>query len=387
MSTINEVTLIIPGYNNLKHLKNAYKSIRKWYPDIPVILIDDGSTDGTAEFCKEMHDRDNTDYYVDNKRRGHTIQYDRGISRAETSIVGILHADMIVGPNYIENCIKHIEPGKVVCGTRVEPPLHPPGIEKVILNFGLDFNDLDTEGFYEWVINTQEKRKELLDPQTTRGMFAPWFIYKKDFEAIGGHDPRFAPFPYEDSDIFQRWILKGYELIQSREAYVYHLTCRGHRWTEQIQKDGDEFKVFETRARKEYIKKWKSWIKNDEYHHPIVPPVYTRAISVPMETPRYLLEWLEVYFDLVIVRNNTMSSYGPLNKNVNFMVENVSALNGLMSMMNYFNFDIKEQLGEEELQTNTFELFPGVILTIEGSRLVDRAKELIYVKKDTGTYA
>jgi len=64
----------------------------------------------------------------------------------------------------------------------------------------------------------------------------------------------FAPFPYEDSDIFQRWILAGYELIQSRDAFVYHLTCRGHRWTEQVGRDDDYFKQVSEKAGRNYLR-------------------------------------------------------------------------------------------------------------------------------------
>ena len=37
------ISLIIPSYNNLRHLKNAYSSVRKHYQDkVELILIDDG---------------------------------------------------------------------------------------------------------------------------------------------------------------------------------------------------------------------------------------------------------------------------------------------------------------------------------------------------------
>ena len=204
------------------------------------------------------------------ERVGHTILYDKGIELATNDIVGILHADMILGPNYIENMLKHLTPGKVVCATRIEPPLHPPGKEKIVADFGMDFDTLNIEAFEQYALDAQ---KEYSD-QTTKGMFAPWILYKKDFEAIGGHDPLFAPFPYEDSDIFQRWILAGYTLIQSRDAFVYHLTCRGHRWNEQVGKDDDYYKIASHRASRNYLRKWGSWISNDEYQYPIIHPRY-----------------------------------------------------------------------------------------------------------------
>lgn len=270
------ISLIIPSYNNLRHLKNAYNSVRKYYTDkVELVLIDDGSDDGTIEWLKSLNDN-NLIYWREDNRIGHTILYDKGINRSTNDIVGILHADMYIAPNYIENIIKHLKPGKVVCGTRIEPPLHPPGREKIIADFGLDFDSLKIDEFYSFA---QEQMKIDKD-QITRGMFAPWVLYKSDFQSIGGHDHNFAPFPYEDSDIFQRWILAGFELIQSRDALVYHLTCRGHRWNKEIGKNDDEFKLFEEKARKYYLKKWGSWIKNDEFGHPILSPVYKKKLIV-----------------------------------------------------------------------------------------------------------
>jgi hypothetical protein len=88
---------------------------------------------------------------------------------ASNEIVGILHADMIVGPNYSKNILKHLKKGKVVCGTRVEPPLHPAGKEKIIKDFGLDFDTLDVDGFETFCIEEQVSNEDL----TTKGMFAP----------------------------------------------------------------------------------------------------------------------------------------------------------------------------------------------------------------------
>jgi len=286
------ITLVIPSHNNLRHLKNVYESIKKHAPQSEVILLDDGSTDGTWEWILEQ----DCVKHKSDTRVGHTILYDVGIKMASNEIVGILHADMILGPNYLENMLKHLSPGKVVCATRIEPPLHPAGKEKIIMDFGLDFDSLNILGFE---IYCEELQKEFTDV-TTKGMFAPWLLYKSDFEKIGGHDPLFAPFPYEDSDIFQRWILAGYELIQSRDAFVYHLTCRGHRWSDEIGKDDDYYKVVSRNAMRNYIRKWGSWIKNDEYQHPIIIPKYNIGFRV-LNCNYDFLELLEPWCDTILI--------------------------------------------------------------------------------------
>jgi glycosyltransferase involved in cell wall biosynthesis len=271
------ISFIIPSYNNLRHLKNAYASIKRNEPDCEIILLDDGSTDGTWDWMESIKATDtNVFTYRSEFRIGHTILYDMGVELATNDIIGILHADMLIGPNYVKNILKHLKRGKVVCATRVEPPLHPIGKEKIIKDFGMDFDTLDIDAFETFCIEEQISNEDL----TTSGMFAPWIIHKEDFQSIGGHDPLFAPFPLEDSDIFQRWILAGYKLIQSRDAFVYHLTCRGHRWTEEIGKDDEFYKTSNNTASRNWMRKWGSWIQNDEYHHPIIQPKYNIAFSV-----------------------------------------------------------------------------------------------------------
>jgi glycosyltransferase involved in cell wall biosynthesis len=289
------ISFIIPSYNNLKHLKNVYTSIQKHAPLAEIILLDDGSIDNTWDWIQQQ----NCIKYRSETRVGHTILYDKGIELATNEIVGILHADMILGPNYVENILKHLTLGKVVCGTRVEPPLHPAAQEKIIMDFGLDFDTLNIPAFEEFCLHKQKEYKD----QITKGMFAPWCLYKKDFQAIGGHDTLFAPFPCEDSDIFNRWILNGYEMIQSRDAFVYHLTCRGHRWTEGIKNDTPEFLYYQNRAIRNFIRKWGSSIKNDEFQHPIISHKYDIGFIVK-NCNQQLLEALEPWCSTIYVDCN-----------------------------------------------------------------------------------
>ena len=304
MLTQEQVTLVIPSSNNLRHLKNAYTSIKTHAPNCKIIMLDDGSTDGTTEWLAGISDDNITAIYRSDKRVGHTILYDKGIELAQTEVVGIMHADMILGPYYLENMLKHLQRETVVCATRVEPPLHPAGKEKIIRDFGTDFDNLNLDAFEAYVLEAQHEYKDL----TTNGMFAPWIIYKEDFVAMGGHDKLFAPFPYEDSDIFQRWILHGYELIQSRDAFVYHLTCRGHRWTSEIGKDDDYFKTASAKAARNYLRKWGSWIENDEYQRPILKPRYDIGIVVENCDANLLLS-LEPWFNNIYVDQALIADY------------------------------------------------------------------------------
>ena len=361
------ISLILPSYNNLQHVQNAYASIKKHAPKAEVILLDDGSTDGTWEW---MTQQEGCILYRSEERVGHTILYDKGISLATKDIVGIIHADMILGPNYIENLVKHIKPGTVVCGTRIEPPLHPEGKEKIIRDFGMDFDSLNIDAFETFVTDAQIEFKD----QTSKGMFAPWVIYKKDFQAIGGHDPLFAPFPYEDSDIFQRWILAGYNLIQSRDAFVYHLTCRGHRWNDKVGTDDDYFKIVSKRAQRNYLRKWKSWIKNDEFQYPIIPPVYNIAYLVK-NCNLALLEAFEPWCDRIYIEDDMQVLYSHY---LNQEQQNTS----YDLSKRVFNLKNNDPIGENNIVIE----FDAHLLTQENIRILQQLPEIIKNSGSVGMF-
>lgn len=289
------ISLIIPSYNTDKHLINTYNSVRKYYKNVEMVIINDGSTDNTSKWLEALEDK-NVIKINSKERKGHTFFYDEGMRHATNEIVGILHSDMIIGPNYLENMVKYLKKGKVVCATRIEPPIHPPGKEKIVVDFGMNYNDLKLDKFEKFCI---EKSKEFKDT-TTKGIFAPWILYKEDHFAIGGHDQTFAPYGYEDSDIFNRWILAGYEMIQSRDSFVYHLTCRGHRWNKGVGIVNDDYESTMNRCRRDFIRKWGDWIHNDDFQYPKINPKYDIGFIVK-NCNNQLLEVLEPWCNTIYV--------------------------------------------------------------------------------------
>lgn len=289
-------TVIIPSFNTLEHTKNTYESLILYGgEDVDILIIDDASTDGTAEWLLSLDD-DRLTKVIDSERKGHTYWYDEGMRMAKTDIVSILHSDMIIGPGYFKNMLKHLERGKVVCATRIEPPIHPAGKEKVVRQFGEEANVFNWEGFEEFVNKEIKDQKD----KTTKGIFAPWMLYKEDHLSIGGHDQRFAPYGYEDSDIFNRWINAGYEMVQARDSLCYHMTCRGHRWNKGVGIENPDYRATMDKNAREFLRKWGDWIQNDEYQYPIINPKYNKGIVLYRGKP-ILLGTLEPWCDNLYV--------------------------------------------------------------------------------------
>ena len=281
------ISFIQPSRNNLKYLKWSYNSIRKnlGYRH-EICWADDFSNDGTWEWMNEVAKKDRNVKIHRNEgptRLGHTILYDTLINEYATSdIVMIYHADMYACPKLDEEVLKHLEPGKVVSATRIEPPLHPDGPEKVLQDFGIEPEEFDEQGLLNFINQTWEGMPE---DKTTEGIFAPWAIYKDDFTSIGGHDQLYAPQSKEDSDIFNRVQLAGYETIQTWEGYVYHMTCRGSRFKDGAMRnpagqvfmkgrESSEWLAQNLRSTRNFIRKWGHMVKHDDYLKPIVPPKY-----------------------------------------------------------------------------------------------------------------
>ena len=285
------ISFIQPSRNTLKYLKWSYNSIRKNLGYIhEICMADDFSDDGTWEWMKEIAEKDENVKIHRNKgpkRLGHTILYDTLINDYATNdIVMIFHSDMYACPNMDKEMLKYLEPGVVVSATRVEPPLHPEGPEKIIKDFGIEPEEFkESELLKEVELLTEMHGRDYNFAKYTEGIFAPWVIYKSDFQSIGGHDPLFAPQSKEDSDIFNRFVLNGYKLIQTWTGYVYHMTCRGSRFKDGAKRnpdgqvfmkgrESDEWLKQNIRSTRNFIRKWGHFVKHDEMMKPIIPPKY-----------------------------------------------------------------------------------------------------------------
>jgi len=304
---MNKITFVIPSRNNLEFLELAYKSIRNLKTKHEILILDDASTDGTSEWITSLTDPDLLHYHNPGPERiGIVGMFDKGIEMARTEIIMAFHADMVAGPNLDTNILKHLKPGTVVSATRIEPPLHPPGPEKITQDWGNEAEEFD----FNKQINSINCFERLHKDKTTEGIFAPWCMYKSDYLAVGGHDELFAPQSKEDSDLFNRFVLNGYQIIQSWDALVYHFTSRGSRFNKHAGgaagKNSEEWLYTTTKNGKEFIRKWGHFVSHDPLMKPIIPPKYNIAYVIKKCHTGELLTALEPWCDRIYIENQDM---------------------------------------------------------------------------------
>ena len=326
-----KISLIQPGRNNLKYLKWSYDSIRKNQGNhkVEICIADDFSNDDTWNWCQEMMDKDPLFKAIRNEgptRLGHTILYDSLVNEVATSdICMIYHADMYLCPGALDAVENHIKEKTIVSLTRIEPPLHPDGPEKVLLDCGIE-----PEEFDEDMLLTQLERLKTKG-KTTEGIFAPWAFYKSDFQEIGGHDPIFAPQSKEDTDIFNRFHLNGCKFIQTWEGFVYHMTCRGSRFADGAKRnpDGqvfmknretDEWLKQNNKSTREFLRKWGHFCKHDALMKPIVPPKYDIGFILKNCTLKHL-EILEPWCSTIYTNNDRLNYINSEQPNTSFNLE------------------------------------------------------------------
>jgi len=275
---MNKITFVLPSRNNLEFLQLAYKSIRDLETKHEVLVLDDASTDGTQEWIKSLNDEDLITYYNPGPERiGIVGMFDKGIEMARTEIIFAFHADMVACKDLDKNILKHLKPCTVVSATRIEPPLHPAGLEKITVDFGVEADQFD---FSKWYNESESLKQD----KTTEGIFAPWCMYKSDYLAVGGHDELFAPQSKEDSDLFNRFVLNGYQILQSWDALVYHFTSRGSRFNKHAGgaagKNSEEWLYTTNKNARNFIRKWGHFVKHDAFMKPIIPHKYNIGFVV-----------------------------------------------------------------------------------------------------------
>ena len=100
------VTIIIPCFNYGKYLPDAFESIRQQnYPNIEIIVVDDGSTDNT----REIVEKDGKAKYIYQTNQGLSAARNTGIKNSKGEYIIFLDADDILLPDAINTNLRYIK--------------------------------------------------------------------------------------------------------------------------------------------------------------------------------------------------------------------------------------------------------------------------------------
>jgi len=192
--------------------------------DFEVIVVDDGSTDGTGEFVRQAYPEVRVVRLPYNS--GFCIATNAGIRASEGSLVFLLNNDMTLAPDCLERLVVSLattgagmtgplilwrdDPESIYsAGDRLRPSGRPEniGYRMPLASFAL--------------------------PRQVFGVSAGAMLARRElFDEIGLLDERFGSY-FEDCDLCFRARLAGYAIALAPEARAYHVgsaSLQGNRW-------------------------------------------------------------------------------------------------------------------------------------------------------------
>ena len=114
------ISVIVPVYNADKWLREALQSLKdQTYDNIEVIMVNDGSTDGSEEICREFSATDPGFHLMTQTNSGVSIARNNGIEQAKGEWIAFMDADDVMPPDALSILMKHAEESgaKIVAGT------------------------------------------------------------------------------------------------------------------------------------------------------------------------------------------------------------------------------------------------------------------------------
>lgn len=120
-------SIIIPVFNEEKSVRSIVDQVRTIYPHAEIIIVDDGSVDGTASRLEGLP----IDVIRHQRNRGYGAAIKTGILAAKFPIIATIDADGEHFPEDIDKLIKTMDSVEMVVGSRPKC-IRGPGILKIV---------------------------------------------------------------------------------------------------------------------------------------------------------------------------------------------------------------------------------------------------------------
>lgn len=231
-------SLIIPVFNQLKFTQGCLDSLLgdADRPAYEIIVIDNGSTDGTRRYLEEkaqtlLRTRDKLVPIFNETNRGVAPAWNQGLSVARGKTLGILNNDILVTKGWYRSLLWALDHHKLAL------------VSPFAVNGALDY--------------PLEQRAAKF---TSRNVHKLWPDYdfcavvlpRSTFEVIGCFDENYKVGGYEDQDYAMRLQTAGLRFGVSGAAFIHHF---GSQTLGEFKRTGDKH----VGANRDYfISKWKS---------------------------------------------------------------------------------------------------------------------------------
>ncbi len=209
-----KTSIIIPNYKNLEYTKRCIEAIRKnTQGDFEIIVVDDNSGDGSAEYLKSQKDIKS---FINSENLGFAKNCNRGARESNGDIFLFLNNDTEVHTGWMEAIESVFEKDKQIAAVGVKL-LFPDGI---IQHAGVVISPDKTPRhiYYQAPADSPSVNKEREFQVVTAACVA---IRREVFEKVSGFDEAFKN-GLEDVDLCLKIKGLGYKIMYTPKAVVTH---------------------------------------------------------------------------------------------------------------------------------------------------------------------
>ena len=104
------ISVIVPVYNVEEYLEECLESIRhQTYSDIEVILVNDGSTDGSRKICEQYCEKDIRFRLINQENQGQSVARNRGVAESTGQFIMFVDSDDVVKENIVEVLLSYMK--------------------------------------------------------------------------------------------------------------------------------------------------------------------------------------------------------------------------------------------------------------------------------------
>lgn len=203
-----KLSIITLTYNNLKYTKKFIESLYKYTTNFELIIVDNGSTDGTVEYLKTLK---NIKLILNKENQGFSKGNNQGIAIAEGEYIGFLNNDILLSPHWFEECEKvfHKDSSTAFVSPKEINPYYENTNEKKYLQFFV----------------RQEYTKDY-EKDFDNCVFSCTITSRNIIRKIGTFDEKYSPAFFEDNEFKYRAIEQGFNVYVTNKSCFYHYGSR-----------------------------------------------------------------------------------------------------------------------------------------------------------------
>jgi len=217
-----KVSIVVLTWNKLNYTKKCFNFLKRntKYANWEVIVVDNGSTDGTIDYLKEKKRSEGEKYKIilNSKNLGYAGGVNQGIKAAHGDYILLLNNDVYVWENWLTNMVDTIEGEEEisVVGARLIYPQN-----NRIQHAGIAFiRKIEPLHIYK---NSSINNPNVNEVRSVDAVTGACMLIKREIiDEIGFFDERFKFGGFEDTDFCLRSRIKGYKIIYLPTSVAFH---------------------------------------------------------------------------------------------------------------------------------------------------------------------